>query len=140
MWRESLGVDVVLEKKEWGLFLATRADRPSWDVMRFSWAGDYNDATTFLDIFRSDSPQNLPGYRRSEFDQLLANAADASDLQLRAGELQRAEETLLGDYAVAPLYFFVSKHLVSPGIEGFRDNPLDRHPTRYLRWRATAPD
>jgi ABC-type oligopeptide transport system substrate-binding subunit len=140
MWRDVLGVDVALDKKEWGLFLATREDRASWDVMRFSWAGDYNDATTFLDIFRSDSPQNLPGFRRSEFDQSLADAATATSLQARAGALRNAEATLLDDYPVAPLYFFVSKHLVSPRIAGYRDNPLDRHPTRYIRWRAAAPD
>lgn len=140
MWRDTLGIDVALEKMEWGMFLATREDRPSWDVMRFSWAGDYNDPTTFLDIFRSDSPQNLPGYRRGDFDRLLADAAIAATPRARAIELRNAEAMLLGDYPIAPLYFFVSKHLVSARVAGYRDNPLDRHPTRYLRWRSAAPD
>ena len=54
MWREVLGVEVALEKKEWQLFLDTRDDRGAWQVMRFAWFGDYNHASTFTNIFRSD--------------------------------------------------------------------------------------
>ena len=48
------------------------------------------------------------------------------------GAYKRAEEALLADYAVIPLYFYVSKHLVSPAVRGFVSNPLDVHPSRYL--------
>jgi len=33
-----------------------------------------------------------------------------------------------------PLYFYTSKHLVSPRLRGFEPNPLDRHPSRFLRF------
>jgi len=62
MWREVLGVEVTLDKREWKYFLATRDERAEWQVMRFAWVGDYNDARTFLEIFRSDSSQNLSGF------------------------------------------------------------------------------
>jgi oligopeptide transport system substrate-binding protein len=49
-----------------------------------------------------------------------------------AGEYARAERVLLADYPVIPLYFYVSKHLVSPAVSGFEANPLDIHPSRFL--------
>ena len=35
-------------------------------------------------------------------------------------------------HAVLPLYYYTSKHLVRPEVNGFQANPLDRHPSRFL--------
>lgn len=124
MWEDVLGVETRLEKREWVYFLDTRTQRGEWDVMRFAWFGDYNGAHTFLDIFQSDGEQNLPGLDDETFDGLLRDpGAGTSDV----------ERHLLKQYPVAPLYFFVSKHLVKPHIRGFESNVMDRHPSRYLR-------
>ena len=100
--------------------------------MRFGWFGDYNHASTFTNIFRSDDPQNLSDYRNPEYDRLLVSAASETDAARRADLMAQAESVLLEDYPIAPLYFFVSKHLVRPGIIGFENNALDRHPSKYL--------
>ncbi len=100
--------------------------------MRFAWFGDYNHASTFTNIFRSGDPQNLPAYANPEYDRLLAAASSEIDLASRVVHMTRAESVLLADYPIAPLYFFVSKHLVRPGIAGFENNALDRHPSKYL--------
>lgn len=132
MWRDALGIEVELDKKEWKHFLATREDHSAWQVMRFAWTGDYNDASTFTDIFRSDSPQNLPGYRSAEYDQLLDDAGNSNDENTRAALMAAAEEHFINEYPIAPLYFFVSKHLVKPRVGNFQDNVLDRHPSQYI--------
>lgn len=133
MWREGLGVDARLVAKEWKLFLAGRDERESWEMMRFGWHGDYNDASTFTDILRADSPQNLPGYDNPEYDRLLESAAAEGDAAARARLLAAAEALMLADYPLIPLYFPVSKRLVSPRVIGYADNVLDRHPSRHLR-------
>jgi len=133
MWQETLGVSVALEKREWKYFLETRDNRDEWQVMRFSWFGDYNDASTFLNVFLSESVQNLPRYRSSDYDKLIVSAANLADLESRAAYLQQAEEILISDYPIAPLYFYVSKHMVNANISGFENNILDRHPSKYLR-------
>ena len=132
MWRDALGVEVSLEKKEWQYFLETRNRKSDWQIMRFAWFGDYNHASTFTNIFRSDDPQNLSDYRNPEYDRLLVSAASETDAARRADLMAQAESVLLEDYPIAPLYFFVSKHLVRPGIIGFENNALDRHPSKYL--------
>ena len=43
-----------------------------------------------------------------------------------------AEQTLLDDAPVAPLYFTVSRNLVNPRITGWTGNLLDFHRARYL--------
>ncbi len=133
MWREVLGVETRLDKKEWKYFLDTRDQRGEWDVMRFAWFGDYNAASTFLDIFRAGNSQNLAGYQSARYDELLAAAARHNDVQAAASLMHDAEAQLIGDYPIAPLYFFVSKHLVKPHVLGFEGNVMDRHPSRYLR-------
>jgi len=132
MWREVLGVEVILEKMEWQYFLETRERRSDWQVMRFAWFGDYNHASTFTNIFRSADPQNLSRYRNPEYDRLLADDAPGTRGAIATRRFTDAETLLLDDHPIAPLYFFVSKHLVSPKIGGFEDNVLDRHPSKYL--------
>ncbi len=132
MWRDVLGADVTIRKMEWQYFLATRENRAEWQVMRFAWFGDYDDASTFTNIFRSNDPQNLAAYANVNYDRLLADASTEQNVQRRSVMLKEAEATLLGDYPIVPLYFFVSKHMVIPDIAGFESNALDRHPSRFL--------
>jgi len=132
MWRDVLGVDVRLQKMEWQYFLDTRKQRSEWQIMRFAWFGDYNHASTFTDVFRSGDPQNLPAYTNPDYDRLLADASMEPDLSDSDALIREAEAILLADQPIAPLYFFVSKHLVSPGVGGFEPNVLDRHPSKYL--------
>ena len=121
MWRDKLGIDVKLEKREWKYFLASRDQRDQWDVMRFAWTGDYAHPATFLDLFLSGNEMNLPGWSSPEFDRLMSLGAYAN-----------AEAVMLTEYPVIPLYFYVSKHLVSPAVGGFVSNPLDLHPSRFI--------
>ncbi|MFK8015225.1 MAG: peptide ABC transporter substrate-binding protein [Gammaproteobacteria bacterium] len=130
-WEQLGSVQVSLEKREWQYFLATRDQREQWDSMRFAWIGDYNDPSTFLDIFLTGNEQNLPGYGSAKYDELLSGAAILSG-EDRAHMLEEAERTLINDYAVAPLYFYTSKHLVHPRVSGFEPNLIDRHLSKYL--------
>jgi oligopeptide transport system substrate-binding protein len=52
--------------------------------------------------------------------------------------MQQAEIRLLSDHAVMPVYFYVSKHLVSPQVQGYEANLLDHHPSRFLRLTEAA--
>ena len=132
MWHDILGANVRLDKREWNYFLDSRDRREDWDAMRFAWFGDYNSAKTFLDIFRSDSDQNLARYASARFDMLMKEGDRASNLESAAEAMRAAENVILADYAVIPVYFFVSKHMVADSIGGFEQNVVDRHASRWL--------
>lgn len=139
MWRDLLGVEVKLDKREWKYFLATRENRKDWELMRFAWTGDYDHPGTFADILRSSSPQNLPGYASTRYDELLSRAETAVNPEEQMRLYAQAEAAMLDDDPIVPLYFYVSKHLVAPHISGFEENVLDRHPSRYLHKAAARP-
>ena len=71
MWRDVLGVEVALDKREWKYFLDTRDRREEWQIMRFAWTGDYDHPSTFTGILHSESPQNLAGYKNPRSDELI---------------------------------------------------------------------
>jgi oligopeptide transport system substrate-binding protein len=132
MWQEVLGVETALNEEEYRVFLQSRRDKSRWDVARLGWTADFNDASNFLDSFRSGSSNNDPGYSNAAFDGLLERAETATELSLRRDELQQAEMLLLNDYPIIPLYFFVSKRLVKPYVLGVKPNPLDRVVSKSL--------
>jgi len=139
MWRDVLRVNVELDKREWKYFLATRDNREDWQVMRFAWSGDYNHPSTFTEILQSSSPQNLPGYVNAHYDELLSAAGAAMDTNEQMRLLAQAERVMLADNPIAPLYFYVSKHLVAPSVTGFERNVLDQHPSRFMTKTAAPP-
>ena len=132
MWKEVLGVETVLADEEFRVFLQSRHDKQKWDVVRLAWNADYNDASNFLDILRSNSSNNDTGYANSNFDRFLDEAAQATDPEIRRGLLEGAERLMLADYPIIPLYFFVSKRLVKPYVSGVRPNALDRVGSKSL--------
>ena len=62
------------------------------------------------------------------------------DLDRRRLYLEEAERVLLADHAVIPLYFYVSKHLVKPEVEGWQDNILNYHYSQHLSFGAAERD
>lgn len=134
MWREQLGVITELRNEEWKVFVANRRQRRVTEVFRGGWIADYDDAGSFLDLFMAGSPLNWSGYADADYERLLGAAGAASDPEHRARLRGEAEAHLLDTFPIVPLYFYTSKHLVNPRLRGFEPNPLDRHPSRFLRF------
>ena len=132
MWRETLGFEATLINEEFQVLLSNMRAMEITQVFRSSWTGDYNDAQTFLQLMLSGSPSNMTGYASEEYDSRMQRAAEQTDLSRRQLYLEEAERVLLSDHPVIPLYFFVSKHLVSPRIRGWGDNVLDYHYSQHL--------
>jgi oligopeptide transport system substrate-binding protein len=136
MWRDVLGFEATLINEEFQVLLANMRDREVTQIFRSSWAGDYNDAHAFLSTLQSQNAANLPGYSSDEFDGLLQRAAEQRELDRRRLYLEESERVMLADHPVIPLYFYVSKHLVSPRVVGWGDNVLDYHYSQHLSLKA----
>ncbi len=125
MWEQNLGVKLSLTNQEWKVFLTERTEG-NYVTARDGWQADYNDASTFLDMFQSKHPQNHPKYKNSRYDELIKQASIKQDKEQRSKILEQASTVLMNDYAVIPLYTYVTTHLVKPYIGGYSgENPLD---------------
>jgi oligopeptide transport system substrate-binding protein len=133
MWKEVLGVETTLINEEFQVLLSNIEQKEVTQVFRLIWSGDYNDAHTFLTTLESDNPSNFAAYRRAEYDSLMARAAAQIDPDRRKVLLAEAEELMLGDHPVIPLYFLVNKSMVSKRVEGWGDNVLNYHYSQHLR-------
>jgi oligopeptide transport system substrate-binding protein len=135
-WKQNLGVETKIVSNEFRVFLSGRKDRSKWDAARLGWWADYNDASSFLEIFTTNGSQNDPGYSSAAFDGLMVAARGESDRSKRVALLQTAEETLLNDYPIIPVYFFVAKRLVKPYLGGAEITPLNRTYSKHLYWKT----
>jgi len=136
MWRDVLGVETTLINEEFRVLLANMLAREVTQVFRSSWSGDYDDANSFLAIMASDNPSNLPGFSDENYDSLLARAARQMNPEARRLYLEEAETRLLAAHPLIPIYFYVSKHLVSPRVVGWQDSALDYHYSQHLRLKT----
>jgi len=125
-------VETTLINEEFRVLLSNIEQKKVTQVFRLNWSGDYNDAHTFLTTLESDNPSNLTAYQSTEYDSLMARAAAQTDLDRRKVLLAEAEELMLDDHPLIPLYFYVNKSMVSKRVEGWGDNVLNYHYSQHL--------
>lgn len=131
MWKP-LGVEIELFNSDVAVHYDALQNNDFDGVGRAGWLMDYNDAINMLELLRSDIGYNYGRYNNPEFDALLRQSATITDPAERAAVLRQAEEIAMNDVAVLPIYYYVSKNVVSPRISGFEDNAKDIHRTRWL--------
>ena len=104
-----------------------------FEVARAGWIADFSDAQNFLFLLESDTgPLNYGQFSNPDFDRLMKEAGRTLDLDERADLMARAERIAMAEQPVAPIYFYVSRNLVAPWVEGFEDNARNVHPSRYI--------
>ena len=129
---EAIGIHAVLLQED-GQVLIQSLNAGDFQMGFVSWIADYNDPLTYLDLMRSDTgAQNYGGYANPRYDALMNQADAESDPGRRARVLAQAEQIMLDDAYVVPLYNGVNTNLVNPGLSGWRDNAVDIHRVQYL--------
>ena len=132
MWKKTLGVRTELINQEWKVFLRTRLDRNTTQIIREGWIAQYDDPLTFLSLFVSDNVQNASGFSNEMYDNLIKRAENSENLNSRIKLLNQAEQILLEEVPVVPIYTPEVYHLVKPYIKGFNVDNRDRTFDRYI--------
>lgn len=81
-----------------------REGRGDYDLSLASWAPDYQDATTYLNLFTTGNPFNMMNYSNKQYDRLLKQAESELDQDKRLALLSKAESVLLDNQAISPVY------------------------------------
>lgn len=128
----SIGVQAKFRQEE-GQIMFQDFNVRDFDLGLVSWILDYDDPLTFLSLMRSDTgAQNYGDYRNPAYDALLDQADHEVDIAKRAGILAKAEQMVVDDADIAPVYYGVNRNLVNPRVTGWTDNFGDIHPAKFL--------
>jgi len=121
MLKKELNLDVLPMNIEWKVLLS-RVDELDYGFARGSWYGDYTDPNTFLDMFVTGGGNNRTGWSNTRYDSLVNKAAFILVPTERMQVLAQAEQLLLNNGPILPIYYYVSKFLVKPDIHGLYPN------------------
>lgn len=131
-WSQNLGIQVELRNREWKSYLDD-VQNMKHEIARAAWIGDYPDPNTFLDMFVTQGPNNNTGWGHPQYDAILTRAQSELDPLQRWRILAEAEEILMAEVPILPIYFYASKNLVRTEFNGFRANLMDVHPLHLMR-------
>ncbi|OON90966.1 MAG: ABC transporter substrate-binding protein [Candidatus Epulonipiscium fishelsonii] len=117
-----LGIDVRLNNQEWAVFQETRNNFEYEWLARYGWIGDYTDPNTMLENFITGNPQNNAAYSSPEYDEHMALARVTTGKE-RMDHLYSAQEVLMNDLPIIPIYYYVNTLLAVDEIEGWKLTP-----------------
>jgi oligopeptide transport system substrate-binding protein len=97
------------------------------------WIADYRDPKDYLFLFQSSTKDlNYGDYSNPKYDAIMDASDHERDPVRRAVMLGQAEQILLDDAAMAPVFFGVTRDLVSQQVKGWISNNVNVNRTRYL--------
>jgi len=123
-FKKNLGVDVNISTKPYsGRLQAMRDDAYQMGINK--WGADYNDASTYMDLWVGTPASPLRGhYGSAEYNDLVAKSKSEKDDVKRMDYLLEAEQLLVVDDAVlAPLYDEGKAFLQNADVTNFTTHP-----------------
>jgi len=124
MWKQKLGVETVLQNKEWKTFLEARSNQ-EFDIGRAGWCGPYNMASSFLDLMSSSHVYNDAGFASEEVDTLLEEAKLKAD---PSANFTRIEEVLSTEFPILPIYHYAGVYMMD---ETLKNWPIGNVETKW---------
>ncbi len=146
-----IGITMNLENQEWNTFLETRKNG-AYSVARNGWIADYNDPTSFLDMWTTVSGNNDVQFGKDAhaglamydldltdlgidvkvengtwsetYDVLISTIKKTSDNEVRYELMHRAEDLLMQTGAICPIYYYTDPFMLSSNVKGFFSIPL----------------
>jgi oligopeptide transport system substrate-binding protein len=123
-WKQQLGIEVQVRQIEPDRYYYHLKDEVD-EMFDMGWTADYPHPQDFLNIlFQTGSDYNYGGYSNPDVDSLLARADAETDNQTSLKLYQQAEQKIVNDSAMIPLWFGRDYLLVKPYVKGFDLNPM----------------
>ena len=132
---DEIGITVQVETVQKALLLDMTSNSRAL-FFRGSWIADYPDAENYLSVFysKNPAPPNYTRYRNPQFDALFEKALAENNDSLRYKLYQQADQLMIQDAPVVPLWYDKVVWLAQPKITGFKPNSLNLLELRTARW------
>jgi oligopeptide transport system substrate-binding protein len=104
-----------------------KAKKQGFGPFRLGWIMDYPSMQNYLGpLYGTTGSSNYYGYSNKEFDTLVADGQKAATPEEAIKLWQQAEDILVKDFPVAPLFFGVTNSARSDRVENLNIDPFDR--------------
>ena len=131
MWKK-IGVETTLKNQEWKTLLDTKR-QGDFQIMRYTWLADYNEASTFLDVLTTGHGSNDSRYSNPEYDHLVNDAKLAPTPEKRNAMYEEAEKILARDMPIIPAFHLANVRLMDTSVGGYpMHNPQNTVYSRNL--------
>jgi len=123
---EDIGFKIQVEVIQKSLLLEMTSTSKAL-FFRGSWIADYPDAENYLSVFysKNPAPPNYTRYNNPHFDAAFEKAIAETNDSLRYELYRRADQIMMQDAPVVPLWYDVVVRLVQPWVTGFQPNALN---------------
>ncbi len=122
MWKQFLGVEVELQNEEWKVFIDTRVNK-DYDIARHAYLVDFFDAGSLLELWITGSYENVTGFSNSDYDAYMKDSLVQMDRAKRIEDMHKAEQILMEELPILPLYYYSTPYLESSRIKGVYLSP-----------------
>jgi ABC-type transport system substrate-binding protein len=132
---EESGIPVQVEVVQKSLLLdMTSGSRAAF--FRGSWIADYPDAENYLSVFysKNPAPPNYTRYNNPAFDALFEKAIFETNDTLRYDLYRQADQVMINDAPVVPLWYDKVVWLVQPHVKDFKPNALNLLELRKVKF------
>jgi oligopeptide transport system substrate-binding protein len=108
----------------WPSFSA-RLAQGQFPIFLYAWSADVPHPDNFLfKLFYSRSPRNFTGYSNQTVDDLLFQAKRGTDLQRQTDLYRQAEQVVLDDAPIIPVWHYAYERLFQPYVRSVEVNGL----------------
>jgi peptide/nickel transport system substrate-binding protein len=121
----AVGIRAVYQyQTDWPAFSRMLAEGRA-PMFQYAWNADIPDPDNFLFLlFHSRSPRNYTGYANPVVDNLLLTARDEREPQRRVELYRKAEQLVLDDAPVLPMWHYDYERLFQPSVKSVEVNGL----------------
>ena len=98
-----------------------------YEIALTRWGPDYADPMTYLGMWVTNNANNYGFWSNADYDQLIKDCTTGqyvSDYDARWEALFEAEQIVMDEAVIAPLYTKANANLMSPGLSGVEFHPV----------------
>ena len=136
-WKENLGVEVKIDLVDADAYYYD-LENMGEHLYTYGWVADYPDPENFLDLLLHSEAHDAR-YINKEFDGLVERARVEGDHEARLALYREAEQLLMDDAGIIPLFHLQDHVLVRPHVEGFRVLPLGQPDLAGIKLNPIQP-
>lgn len=134
MWKEILGVNVILQNQEWKPLLQS-LHKGDYDIATGGWGADFNSITTYTPIYQCGNGNNNTHYCNPKYDSLINKAENTVDPVQQALVYKEAIQLMMNEYTTIPLFEPSHQRLINPRVQNYNmeQNYLDNVQSKWMK-------